>query len=127
MIKGIGTDIIKIERINAVIDRSGHRLAERILSGPEFDQYLACNNPVAWLAKRFVAKEAAAKALGTGFRQGLRFEHLQVGHDELGKPILEFNSFASKLANELGISQAHLSVSDEKDYAVAFVVLEGDY
>lgn len=125
MIKGVGTDIIKIERINAVISRSGDRLAERILSAAEFDQYLACKDRATWLAKRFVAKEAGAKALGTGFRQGLRFEHLQIEHDKLGKPCIAFLGFASELASKLGIEQVHLSVADETDYAVAFVVLEG--
>ncbi len=125
MIKGIGTDIIKIERIKKVISRSGDRLAERILSEAEFAQYLVCNGRDVWLAKRFVAKEAGAKALGTGFRQGLRFEHLQIEHDELGKPCIAFLGFASELASKLGIDQVYLSVADEKDYAVAFVVLEG--
>lgn len=125
MIKGIGTDIVKIDRVNKVISRSGDRLAQRILSSIEFSQYLQNKNKAAWLAKKFVAKEAAAKALGTGFRQGLRFEHLQVGHNALGKPTIEFVGIASELVEELGISGVHLSISDEKDYAVAFVVLEG--
>lgn len=125
MIKGIGTDIIKIDRVKRVISRSGDRLARRILSTTEFSQYLQNKNKAAWLAKRFVAKEAASKALGTGFRQGLRFEHLQVGHNALGKPTIEFIGLACNLAEELGISGTHLSISDEKDYAVAFVVFEG--
>jgi len=125
MIKGIGTDIVKIERIGAIISRSGDRLAQRILSKDEFKQYLICGDRPSWLAKRFVAKEAAAKALGTGFRQGLRFEYLQITHDYLGKPAIEFLHDGSKLANELGVTYTHLSLADEKDFAVAFVVFEG--
>ena len=125
MIKGIGTDIVKIERIGAIISRSGDRLAQRILSKNEFEQYLICSDRPSWLAKRFVAKEAAAKALGTGFRQGLRFEYLQITNDHLGKPEIEFLQQGSKLANEMGITHTHLSLADEKDFAVAFVVFEG--
>ena len=125
MIKGIGTDIVKIERIGAIISRSGDRLAQRILSKNEFEQYLVCSDRASWLAKRFVAKEAAAKALGTGFRQGLRFEYLQITNDHLGKPEIEFLQEGSKLANKLGITHTHLSLADEKDFAVAFVVFEG--
>ena len=125
MIKGIGTDIVKIERIAAIISRSENRLAKRILSKDEFEQYLVCNDRASWLAKRFVAKEAASKALGTGFRQGLRFEHIQVTNNHRGKPEIEFLEAGSELANELGVSHAHLSLADEKDFAVAFVVLEG--
>ncbi len=125
MIKGIGTDIVKIERIGGIISRSGDRLAKRILTKDEFKQYLVCSDRPSWLAKRFVAKEAAAKALGTGFRRGLRFEYLQITNDNLGKPAIEFLHSGSKLANELGVTHTHLSLADEKDFAVAFVVFEG--
>lgn len=87
-ILGLGTDIVEIARIEAVIARSGERLARRVLSDNEWEIWKTHHQPVRFLAKRFAVKEAAAKAFGTGIRNGLAFNQFEVFNDELGKPRL---------------------------------------
>ena len=123
MIVGIGTDIIRIERIRTSLDRRGEAFARRILTDAELALFRQHSNPVAYLAKRFAAKEAASKALGTGIGK-VSFQHLEVSNDDLGAPVLTFSGYAAKLQEERGIKGVHLSISDESDAAVAFVVLE---
>ena len=124
MILGIGTDIVKVDRIEGMLSRRGDRFAERILGPKELEKYTEIENKKAYLAKRFAAKEAVSKAFGTGFRDGLMFSHIEVVNDELGKPVLQFREKAAQLFDQLGVKHSHLSVSDEKEFAVAFVVLE---
>lgn len=123
MIYGIGTDIVAIARIEESLQRHGERFAERILADSEMEGFRAATRPASYLAKRFAAKEAMAKAMGTGFRDGLSLRHIAVGHDDKGKPLLELNGRAEELCSELGIGARHLSLSDEYEYAVAFVTL----
>ncbi len=123
MIYGIGTDIVHIKRMRDNLDKYGDKFARRILTGSEFIEFENKNDKAAFLAKRFAAKEAAAKAMGTGFSQGLSLHHIGVGHDDAGKPVLEFLDIAEKFIQEKKIKQAHLSLADERDYAVAFVTL----
>ncbi|MDH5547772.1 MAG: holo-ACP synthase [Gammaproteobacteria bacterium] len=123
MIHGIGTDIVEIERIKDGLERHGERFARRILSAGEYATYLEHSNPQGFLAKRFAAKEATAKALGTGFRDGLSLQHIEVVNDDLGKPQLVFHGAAQDLVAKLGVGEAHISLSDERHYAVAYVVL----
>jgi holo-[acyl-carrier protein] synthase len=124
MIYGIGTDIVCIQRIDKNLQRYGERFANRILSDEEFEGFQASARKAHFLAKRFAAKEAAAKALGTGFRDGLNLRDISVTHDELGKPILDFSPKCRELLKTKSIGGTHLSISDEHDYAVAFVTLE---
>jgi len=124
MIYGIGTDIVRIERIDKNLQRYGERFASRILSDNEFEGFQASARKAHFLAKRFAAKEAAAKALGTGFRDGLRLRDISVIHDELGKPILDFSPRGQEQLKIRCIGVTHLSISDEQDYALAFVTLE---
>ena len=123
MIVGIGTDIVQIERIRASLDRLGDAFARRILTDAEFNQFQESKQPVSFLAKRFAAKEAASKALGTGIGK-VSFQHLEVTNDEMGAPLFSFSGFAAELQQSKGITRLHLSLSDEKDSAIAFVVLE---
>ena len=125
MIHGIGTDIVEIQRIQDGLDRNGDRFAQRILSEAEYASYKQHANGVAFLAKRYAAKEAAAKALGTGFRDGLSLRHIEVINNELGKPELIFHDYALELVQRMGVLEAHISLSDERHYAVAYVVLTG--
>lgn len=120
MIVGIGTDIVDIRRMEKAISRFGERFAQKILSDTELGEYQAASRQPAFLAKRFAAKEATVKAMGTGFRSGLRPTHISVEHDELGRPLIQLSSAAKTLASELGISRVHISVADEQRYAVAF-------
>ncbi|WP_027857912.1 holo-ACP synthase [Marinobacterium jannaschii] len=123
MIKGIGTDIIQISRVSKALARSP-RLAARILTPQELSQFETKTRKALFLAKRFAAKEAAVKALGTGIGRGVSWQHLTVSHDEWGKPMLEISGGALQRAQQLNISSLHLSYSDEQEYVVAFVVAE---
>lgn len=123
MIYGIGTDIVRVTRMQQSIDKHGERFARRILTEHEMIGYQQTTKPAHYLAKRFAAKEATAKAMGTGFRNGLSLKHINVSHDEQGKPLLEFNGLAAEFMDEQGIKEAHVSLADEQEYAVAFVTL----
>lgn len=125
MLVGIGTDIAKITRFEAILARRGHAFCHRVLTPLEQQALQQTKHKAAFLAKRFAAKEAALKALGTGLRQGLSWQHIEISNDELGKPQLSFSAQAAELAAALGVQKTHLSLSDEQDLALAFVVLEG--
>lgn len=123
-ILGIGTDIVEIARIEGVISRSGDRLAKRILSPNEWVQYQSHQQPSRFLAKRFAVKEAAAKAFGTGIRNGLAFNQFEVSNDALGKPLLVFREQAHLIAQELGVRSVHVTLADERLYACSTVIIE---
>ncbi|GGO82426.1 holo-[acyl-carrier-protein] synthase [Marinobacterium nitratireducens] len=123
MIAGIGTDLLEIARIEAALARTPG-LAARILTPAELVAYEASRDRPRYLAKRFAAKEAAVKALGTGIGRGVSWQHLEVGHDSLGKPELRLSGGADARARELGVARMHLSYSDEQQMIVAFVVAE---
>lgn len=123
MIFGIGTDIVRVARMQQSLDKHGERFAKRILTEQELVGYQHASKPANYLAKRFAAKEATAKAMGTGFRNGLSLKHINIGHDQNGKPLLEFNGKAAEFMQQQGIQDAHISLADEQEYAVAFVTL----
>ena len=123
MIYGIGTDIVHVKRMRDNLEKYGDKFAQRILTAAELTEFKNKKNQSAFLAKRFAAKEATAKAMGTGFSKGLSLHHIGVAHDEAGKPILEFLDVAEQFIEDKKIIQAHLSLADENDYAVAFVTL----
>ena len=123
MIVGIGTDIVKISRIRESLDRLGERFAERILAASELERFRATTRPERYLAKRFSAKEAAAKALGCGIGEGANWSDIVVENNSAGAPRLRFDGNAARTAAALGVTAIHVSISDEHDYAVAFVVL----
>jgi len=123
MIHGIGTDIVAIARMTRLWDKYREAFAARILADDERQAMLHHANPARFLAKRFAAKEAAAKALGTGFRDGLSLRHIVVMNDALGKPVLRLDGRAAELAEEFGVRASHVSISDEAAYAVAFVMM----
>jgi len=123
MIYGIGTDIVSVERMRNNIERFGHRFAERILTDEELGEFKQVNNHAHFLAKRFAAKEAVAKAMGTGFINGLSLRDIGVGHDALGKPVLAFSGKAAEFVSQENIASSHISLADEMEYAVAFVTL----
>ena len=123
MIVGIGTDLVHVPRMQDLLDKHGEKFAERILSDNELNHFKHAIKPAAYLAKRFAAKEATAKAMGTGFRDGLSLRHIAVENDALGKPELVFYQQAIELKKQLNIGKSLLSLSDEDEYAVAFVTL----
>lgn len=124
MIVGLGTDIVEVSRIEALLARRGQAFAQRILAPQELAELDQQQSPVRYLAKRFAAKEAALKALGTGLRNGLSWQDLCIGHDTLGKPLLNLQGGALKLFSQLGATHSHISLSDEQHYVVALVILE---
>ena len=124
MIVGIGTDLVQVARIAASLERYGERFATRILSAEEMQAMQAAGSREHFLAKRFAAKEAAVKALGTGFRDGISLRSVTVSNTDLGQPRLEFTGAAKSRCEALGVTASHLSLSDEREHALAFVVLE---
>lgn len=123
MIFGVGTDIMQISRMRAALSRTP-ALKQRILTPTEQD---ACNNasdPDLFMAKRFAAKEAVVKALGTGIGRGVGWQHIEVTHSPAGQPEVLLSGGAKQLSVDVGLSNIHLSYSDEKDYIVAFAVAE---
>jgi len=124
MIVGIGTDLVQIKRIEAALHRSGPRFAERILAPEERAEYAAAARPAVFLAKRFAVKEAASKALGTGIAKGISWHHIQLGHDALGAPLLQLSGAAAERQRLQRIDGLHVSLSDEQEYVIAYVILE---
>ena len=124
MIYGIGTDIVEVARIEASITQFGDDFAKRILTDTEFSSYEKSAIKARFLAKRFAAKEAFSKALGTGLRAPATFQNIAVSHDALGKPILILATELQAFLAAKNILQTHISISDEKNLAAAFVILE---
>ncbi|MCP4078041.1 MAG: holo-ACP synthase [Gammaproteobacteria bacterium] len=124
MISGIGVDIAEIARFKKMVERYGDRIAKRILTTQEFQQYKKRKNSLSFLALRFAAKEAASKALGTGIARGIGFKCIEVINTQEGKPELVFHGVAKEFIKKKNISSTFLSLSDEKHYAVAMVVVE---
>lgn len=124
MILGIGNDLVQVTRMATAYARHGARLAQRILSAAEGDDFARAASKPHFLAKRFAAKEALAKAVGTGLRPPVLMTAMTVGHDALGKPVFFFDAALSVWLSERGVQRVHLSLSDERDLALAFVIVE---
>ena len=124
MIYGVGTDIVNIERVKKILSKNRDGFIKRVLS--EHEQALFTNkaDSAAYFAKRFAAKEAFAKALGTGIGRVVSFQDLTVRNNENGKPHFIPSEKLRQYLVENNIKQAHLSISDESQNAIAFVVLE---
>jgi holo-[acyl-carrier protein] synthase len=119
----IGTDIVEIQRIASALERQGDKFVQRILTESEILEYQARGNSVAFLAKRFAAKEAVAKALGTGIGRGISFQHMVVSNNSEGAPQVELQANAAERLKQLGGTNVLLSLSDEKNTALAYVVI----
>jgi holo-[acyl-carrier protein] synthase len=124
MIYGIGTDIVNIERIQYIIEKNKSNFINRILSAHEKDIFANRGDSANYLAKRFAAKEAFAKALGTGIGRIVSFQDLTIRSNEEGKPYFIPSEKLRLYLVDKNIKKAHLSLSDEKKNAIAFVVLE---
>jgi holo-[acyl-carrier protein] synthase len=123
MIYGIGTDIVVIARMTELYARHGERSLDKLLAAEEIPFCRKANDPARYLAKRFAAKEALGKALGTGIRAPVLLPSMAVLNDALGKPYFRFSGELAAYIEERHL-RVHLSISDERDTAVAFVVLE---
>ena len=124
MILGVGTDLVEVVRCAQVLRRHPQRFVERILTPQEQAGFRAATHPERHLAKRFAAKEAAAKALGTGIAAGVGWHDLWIAADERGRPQLGLSAAVCARFAPGRQLLTHLSISDERDYALAFVVLE---
>ena len=124
MIYGVGTDVVEIARIEQALARFGERFARRILCPPELRRFQGHRLPASYLAKRFAAKEAFTKALGTGIHAPANWHGVWVTNLPSGKPVLEFSQALTKLLAQRGVAASHLSLTDERGVAMATVILE---
>lgn len=123
MIHGIGADIVAVKRLQQMWEGHGDRVLEKLLAPQEMADFARAADKGRFLAKRFAAKEAFSKAFGTGIRAPAVLPAIAVGHDDLGKPQLVFCGRLAEMIENQGL-KAHLSLSDEADYAIAYVILE---
>jgi holo-[acyl-carrier protein] synthase len=126
MILGIGTDIVNVARMEAALQRHGEKFARRLLAISEWGEYQQSTHAGRFLAKRFAAKEALAKACSTGLRHPVGLQAIKITHDALGKPAFDFDAGLADFLRVRGVVRHHLSISDEHEMALAFVILEGE-
>ena len=119
----IGTDILRIARVEEVVERLGDRFVARILTPWEQEEYRVSQMPHRLLAKRFAAKEAIAKALGTGIGRGVSWQDITIVHDDKGAPQVHLSGGALSVATKRGGKRVELSLADEAEYVVAFAIL----
>lgn len=124
MIYGVGTDVVEIGRIEKALERFGERFAKRILCPPELRRFERHRLKANYLAKRFAAKEAFTKALGTGIHAPANWHGVWVENLSSGKPVLAFSDPLKRLMEKKGVSGSHLSLTDERGIAMATVILE---
>jgi len=122
----IGTDLVKISRIESSWLRWGDRFSRKILHPNELQVFSEQQNSVSFLAKRFSAKEAVAKCLGTGLGGGVHFPLIEVTREAYGRPGVLLHGRSKEIFDRAGATQILLSLSDEKDYALAFAVMSAD-
>jgi holo-[acyl-carrier protein] synthase len=126
VILGIGTDLVEIARIERALERWGERFAQKILVPRELDRFARHRKPAAYLAKRFAAKEAFSKAMGTGIHHPVNWQNISVVNHTSGRPYLELSAPLATLVQSRGVLSVHVSLTDERGMAAAFVVLEGE-
>lgn len=124
MIYGVGTDLVMIKRMELSLARFGEHFADRLLAQSEHADFFSSRNPARFLSKRFAAKEALAKATGTGLRHPVGLRSIAIVHTPLGRPEFVFSAELDAWLKARGIHHAHLSISDEQHYALAYVILE---
>ncbi len=125
MILGTGIDLAEVPRIRAAVERYGARFIERVFTPKEIAYVERKANKFERYAARFAAKEAGMKAIGTGWRHGVRWQDFEVTNLPSGRPTLTFHGVAAEYAAELGVARVHLSLTHTEQYGQAFVILEG--
>ena len=120
--KGIGTDIVQVNRVQESLDKLGDRFVKRILTESEIVIFNERAQSISFLANRFAAKEAISKALGTGIAKGVTFKNIEVLPDSLGAPKVILSGEAKTRLESLGATDMKVSISDERDYSVAFAI-----
>jgi holo-[acyl-carrier protein] synthase len=124
MVLGVGTDLIEISRMKTSIDRFGERFLERVFTAGEIAYCMRKKHPEESFAARFAAKEAGAKALGTGISRGVSWKEIEVRRKEGQRPTLHFSGRAEELAEEMGVRGIQLSLSHSRDLAMAVAIVE---
>lgn len=124
MIKGIGLDVVELERIARVVENYGDRFLKKIFTEDEREYFERWQNPVPGIAGRFAAKEACFKALSTGWSEGVRWRDVEVLRKEGGQPYVRLHGSAAAVLAKLGARSIHCSITHSKDHAAAVVVLE---
>jgi len=123
MIHGIGTDVVRLERIQRVLERHGEHFAERLLMPQELQAYRNDSRSARFLAMRFAAKEAVVKAMGTGFAHGMWLRDCGVVRNDWGKPEIIWSARGQQVCERLGIGEGHVTLTDEAELVVAVAVL----
>lgn len=125
MVIGLGVDILQNDRIESMINKYGDKFLRKFFTDNELDFISKAQNKNQRYASNFAVKEAFAKAMGTGFREGLRLSDIEVKRDNLGKPYIDPIGQVKKIVEEKGINKIHTTISHEKEYSVAVVIFEG--
>jgi holo-[acyl-carrier protein] synthase len=124
VIFGIGTDILRVDRVESTYERFGQHFVDKLLMPHEAQLFLKTKQPVRFLAMRFAAKEAIVKAMGTGFSNGMWLRDSGVMPNRFGRPDVIFSARGEQKCIALGIGGAHVTLTDEAGLVVAVAVLE---
>lgn len=124
MIFGVGTDIVELARVQATYDRFGEHFVRRILMDEELELFRQTKWPVRFLAMRFAGKEAATKAMGTGFRHGIWVRDVGITNNDWGRPLIIWSERGREVCEKLGIGKGHVSLTDDAGLVMAFAVVE---
>ncbi len=124
MIFGVGTDIVEFARVQATYERFGEHFVHRILMAEEIELFRRSKQPARFLAMRFAGKEAAVKAMGTGFRNGMWLRDVGILNNDWGRPVIIWSERGRRVCEKLGIGSGHVSLTDDAGLVLAFAVVE---
>lgn len=126
MIIGLGIDLCRIERVQDFLARYGERFTRRIFTPLEIERYARYVNNAEQYAGCIAVKEAASKALGTGWRRGVHWKNFEVVHEPSGKPTLKIHGRAAELASQMGVRNVNVSITHDAGVAAAVVIFESE-
>ncbi|MEM1173446.1 MAG: holo-ACP synthase [Pseudomonadota bacterium] len=124
MIYGVGTDVVELARVQATYDRFGDHFVRRLLMPEEQALFAKSKTPVRFLAMRFAGKEAAVKAMGTGFAHGVWIRDVGISSNTWGRPLIIWSERGRAVCDRLGIGEGHVSLTDDAGLIIAFAVVE---
>ncbi len=124
MVSGIGIDMVRNSRIENLIDKWGDKFLRKVFTDDELMQNGDSKNRNISYAANYAVKEAFVKALGTGFRRGIKFHNIAVKRNELGKPFIDLRGSTKQIAAQRGLTKIHVTISHDGEYSVAMVILE---
>jgi len=125
MIIGIGIDLVKKSRVEAIRRHWGNRFLHRVFTPMEIDDAFKRSQPDCSLAARFAIKESVLKALGIGLRMGVKWQEIETRRDGMGKPTVHFSGTTQKIAQDKQVAEVFAAISHEDDYAIAQIILTG--